>query len=170
MLMHHMTQFLLLLFPVMVACAKPSRFVVPTYQQLQLLLSTSEFAAAHSKYQTSYDKDNDKKVSKAEIKRRFEYLPQKDLQQYWKNCDSDDDGALVFEEWLACSLMYSDNGELYENSEVDSIVNDGLLRYNSYQKLELTELAWQSYNERQPSPLSEKELEKKAKRFRFREL
>tara|TARA_B110000091_G_C13553483_1_gene365463 strand:+ start:83 stop:574 length:492 start_codon:yes stop_codon:yes gene_type:complete len=158
-------QLLLLLVPVMVACTKPPRFVVPTYQQLQLLLSDSEFAAAYSKYQR-YDKDKDKKVDHAEIKRRFEYLPRNDLQQYWKNCDSDVDGTLVFEEWLACSLMYSDNGELYENSEVDSIVNDGLLSYNSYQKLELTELAWQAYNERQPNPLSEEELEKKAKRFR----
>ena len=139
--------------------------VPPTFQQLQILLTKSELATAKSKY-NRYDRDSNNVLSTSEILRKFEYLSKEDLSEYWNNCDTNADQTLSFAEWLRCSGMYSDNGELYDQTEWDAIVNDGLLRFNAYQTVELTDLAWQAYNERQPVELSPEELERKAKEFK----
>ena len=69
---------------------------------------------------------------------------------YWKSCDLNVDHKLNFKEWLPCSGIYSDNGHLFEQTEWDNMINDGYLRFDSFNKLELTDKALQEYSQRQP--------------------
>jgi hypothetical protein len=126
-----------------------SELPTPTYKQLEILLSESDLSAAKSRYQ-GYDENKDGVISAKEITNKFEYLPEPQIDLYWKSCDLNVDHKLNFKEWLPCSGIYSDNGHLFEQTEWDNMINDGYLRFDSFNKLELTDKALQEYSQRQP--------------------
>ena len=130
---------------------------IPSFKQLNHVLSRSDLDAARSRF-NKYDTNHDEYLSREEIKSKFEYLKEKQLDAYWSFCDGrensskDDnkdgnntramyDDELSFQEWLPCAGIYSDNGEIYEEPEYTQYLDAELLFRDNYGNFQLTDKA-----------------------------
>lgn len=97
---------------------------LPSYKQLAEAIDLGQYRA---RFANTYDKNGDGVFSVEEARKTFEYATEKQIDSYWRECDTDANARLTFEEWLPCAGVYSDNGERFLNTEWDDLVQEGVL-------------------------------------------
>ena len=59
-----------------------------------------------------------------EVGDTFESRRPEQIDEYWRECDTDRNARLDFEEWLPCAGAYSDNGERFIETSWDDLVQE----------------------------------------------